>query len=301
MIESVVKLWLKNSNFVDRFKEYYDSHHDFDGKEQHDVKYIRDELDYIGRPCSSTDDPDTYFVDNGMKYVNIRSRNMFRTGYYITANSNGYKMILYIEYGDEKYKKPLNQVLNEFLGEAYFTENIFSSNWRESDEIKSLVVGSMGDIQEFSGLFLNRSLYSFFTETNFINEYLKLNHGINNGITGGKSSFKAKKDDILAIASRLGYEGKYYSKERFCNVEKKIGSVVLGYNISFSHNICIFIFYGKKNDELLFFAPSVESYVKMLVKEKVTGMIFHSIDELEKIFEFMLGYLDVLASYFGNN
>lgn len=301
MIENVVKLWLQNSNFLDKFKEYYDGHHNIYGKEQHDVKYIRDELDYIGRSCSNTDDPDTYFVDNGMKYVNIRSRDMFRTGYYITADCNGLKMILYIEYGDEKYKKPLNQALNEFLGEAYFTQNIFSSNWRESDEIKSLIVGSMGDIQEFSGLFLNRSLYSFFTETNFINEYLKLNHEVNNGITDGEISFRVKKDDILALASKCGYEGKYYSKEHFCKAEKKSGSIVLGYNISFSHNICTFIFYGKKNDELLFFAPSVESYVKMFVKEKVTGIIFNSIDELEKIFEFMLGYLDVLASYFCNN
>lgn len=86
MIESVVKLWLQNSNFLDKFKEYYDVHHDNCGKEQHDVEYIRNELDYIGRSCSDTDDPDTYFVDNGMEHVNIRSRNMFRAGYYITAN-----------------------------------------------------------------------------------------------------------------------------------------------------------------------------------------------------------------------
>lgn len=207
-------------------------------------------------------------------------------------------MILYIEYGNEIYRKPLNQVLNEFLGEAYFTQNIFSINWRESDEIKSLIVGSMGDIQEFSGLFLNMELYSFFTETNFINDYLKLNHEINNGTANMEINFSVKKDDILALASKFGYNGKYYSKERFCKVEKKIGNVILGYNISFSYNICTFIFYGRENDELLFFAPSVESYVKMFVKEKVKGIIFHSVDKLEKIFEFMLGYLDALASYF---
>lgn len=103
MIENVVKLWLQNSNFLDRFKEYYDAHHDC-VKEQHDTQYIRNELDYIGRSCSYIENPDTYFIDNGMEHVCIRSRNMFRTGYYITANCGGYKMILYIEYGNEIYR-----------------------------------------------------------------------------------------------------------------------------------------------------------------------------------------------------
>lgn len=301
MIEKVVELWLTNSNFLSKYKNYYDAHHDNNGKEQHDVKYIRGELDHIGRLCNNTDDPDTYFVDNGMSCVNIRFRDMFKTGYFITANCNGYRIILHIEYCGKVYTKSVNQLLNEYLGKDYFTQNIFSNNWRESDEIMSLIVSSMGDIQEFSGLILNKSLFLFFTETNFINEYLKLNHKINNGKINGKTEFKIKKDEILSLVSKFGYEGKYYNKERFCKVEKKIGDIILGYNISFSYNICTFIFYGRKNDELMFLAPSIESFIKMFVKEKVYGLNYYSIDELRKIFKFMFGYLDVMALYFCDN
>lgn len=114
MIPNVIQHFLKYSSFLKDFKEYYDSHHIKGDKEQYDN--IKEDLKNRGRICTDTDDPNMFFVDNGMKSVNIRWDKMVSTGCYVEASNLGYRFTLKVEYENECLVRPLYDILNEYMG-----------------------------------------------------------------------------------------------------------------------------------------------------------------------------------------
>lgn len=296
MIPNVIQHFLKYSSFLKNFKEYYDSHHIKSDKEQYDN--IKEDFKKRGRTCTDTDKPNVFFVDNGMDRVSIRWDNMFKTGCYVEAGSNGCRFTLDVEYENEHLTKPLYDILNEYMGEEYFTDNIFSYNWRDSFEFITLIMTLLSGIQKLSGIFFYKELYSFFEKSDFVPKYLDLSNKCKLIEYTGYTKYKPGKEEILSIVSELGYEGEYNSKERFCRVTKEKNWLIIGYNIAFAYDTVTFIPFGKKDGKGLFAAPSMGALVQLFSNENVSGLSYQSYDELKLLISFMLGYLDALMACF---
>jgi len=298
MIASIIQHFLKYSSFVKEFKEYYDSHHIKCDKEQYDVRYIKERLEIRGRTCIDSDDPNVYFVDNGVKCVTIHWDKKVKTGCYINGSNQGYRFTLKIEYENEVYERPLYDILNEYMEEEYFTDNIFSYNWRESDEIITFIVTLLSGIQQLSGIFFYKELYSFFSKSDFVEKYLELSNKCKLIEYTGYTKYKPDKEEILKILSELGYEGNYNIKERFCRVIKEKNGLIIGYNISFAYDTVTFIPFGQKDGKGLFAAPSMAALVQFFSSDNVSGLRYQSYEELKFLIKIMLGYLDDIIGCF---
>lgn len=296
MIPNVIQHFLKYSSFLKDFKAYYDSHHIKGDKEQYDN--IKEDLKDRGRICTDTDAPNVFFVDNGMKSVNIRWDKMVSTGCYVEASNLGYRFTLKVEYENECLVRPLYDILNEYMGEEYFTDNIFSYNWRDSFEFTTLILTLLSGIQKLSGIFFYKELYSFFVKSDFVEKYLDFSNKCKLIEYTGYTKYKPGKEEILKLLSELGYEGKYNSKERFCRVTKEKNGLIIGFNIAFAYDCVTFIPFGKRDGIGLFAAPSMGALVQLFSSENVCGLSYQSYDELKLLISFMLGYLDALMACF---
>lgn len=219
--------------------------------------------------------------------------------YKASIRGNEFIFDLIVDNNGIGFKAPLNDILNEYLGRIRFTRGIIIC---DRDELKN-VFKSMGTGANYLRCYIAdmscTEYYEFLTKTDFLKKYEQLN------ILCSRDdiNFKVDRKYILSLLGQYdGFFVKYYSGERFYEIKKSVGEVEIGYNVQIRYNTLInFIIWGRRNNELIFAAPSVESLVKNHGSgNKLRSLQFHSIDELKSIFDFMLKYLDVLASYFSD-
>ncbi len=298
-IKSIIKFWLKSSGFVEKYKKYYDGHPYKEGLVCA-FEYIKDRFPKRGRTVIETDNENTYYVDNRMDNLSVSGSKMIKTGCFVSIINEGFYIVLQCEYESEKFTIPINDMLNSHIGYEYFSKSLYAYKLFEpqyindTEDFLEIIFTMLSELQSYSSVYLCPQLYSFFTDTAFIDDFMKLYRSI----PRDGYEIKVDKSTILTIVEKCGFIGKYYSKERFCRVEKQYGDVLLGYHIVFSYDLVNFIIYAKDEEQGLFFAPTIECYVDMFVNEKVKVLNFHSIEELQQIVSFMLSYIDVLGGYF---
>lgn len=304
IIQSVISFWLDKSKFLNEYKKYYDSHHIKKRDKECDCESIWNRLTNL-LEHTGIDENDTYYVDSGFDRSPL-FYDIFKVGYYITANNNGFRLVLSVEYKGEKYTAPINDILNNHIKSDYFNDNIFAYDERIFDEnvstdsmkLGDIILSSMAVLQKYSGMYINKQMYSFFTETKFIEEFIELSRICDRNEKLCNTYYKPDKKDVLDILSECGYDGKYHHKENFYNIEKHSADITIGYNIWIKSGIIICIPYGIKGNEGIFFAPSMESFIMLFSNEKIVPLRCYSLDELKTCLSFMIKYLDILTSFF---
>lgn len=255
--------------------------------------------------------PDGYHVDNNIssEYVCIKySKNTcwryvknLIIGYEVHIFGNEFVFDIVIEPNDrdnQSTKISVNAFLNEYLKEVRFTRGLIINTYDELRDIfRNMFVGC-AELSTFIDKLSCPEYFRFILQTDFLEKYEKMNLLCNRN----EVDFKADKQTIIGMLNE--YEDvsvKYYSKERYYKTTKIIGDISIGYNIEIRYNTLInFIIWGEQNGvRLLFSEPGIECIINDLGSgHKLHRLEFHSLGELKKIFDFMMKYLDILASFF---
>ena len=221
-------------------------------------------------------------------------------GYKVYIRGNEFTFTLLIQNDDINFKIPINDILNEYLGNITFTRGIIV---RDIDELKkvfkSMCIGA-NYLRHYIVDMSCAEYYDFLIKTDFLKEYEYLNIACSRNNT----YFKLDRKSILLLLKQYnGFSVKYCSNDSFYEIKKSIGNGEIGYNIEIrSNNFINFIIWGSRNNEIIFSEPSVDILVKNHGSgHKLHCIQFHSINEIKNIFDFMLKYLNVLASFFNDS
>ncbi|MCH5193393.1 MAG: hypothetical protein J1F11_05475 [Oscillospiraceae bacterium] len=234
-------------------------------------------------------------------YTNAITRKIYdeklNISYKVHVKGNEFTFTLIVENNDLNFNAPINDILNEYLGSIRFTRGLIIHN---SDELKKVFQSMCIESNYLRHYIVDMSCaeyYDFLIKTDFLKEYEYLNISCNRNNTG----FKSDKKSIMSLLKQYdGFSVKYCSSDRFYEIKKSIGEVEIGYNVEIRYKFLInFIIWGRRNNKPIFAEPSVDILVKNHGSgNKLCSLQFHSIDELKNIFDFMLKYLDILASFF---
>lgn len=219
-------------------------------------------------------------------------------GYEVYVKGNEFTFVLIVNNGTS-FKAPINDILNKYSGSKKFTRGIIVRDRGELKKVfKSMCIGA-NYLRHYIVDMSCAEYYDLLTKTDFLKNYEHLNISCNRNDT----YFKSDKKTVLSLLEQYDdFSVKYCSSDSFYEIKKSIGEVEIGYNVEIKYKTLInFIIWGRRNNELIFAEPSVDILVKNHGSgHKLHCLQFHSADELKKIFDFMLKYLDVLAGFFNN-
>ncbi len=217
--------------------------------------------------------------------------------YKVYIRDNEFTFFLMVDNSDTCFNASVNDIINEYLGCIRFTRGIVICDYEELKKVfKSMCIGA-NFLRHYIVDMSCEEYYDFLIKTKFLKEYECLNILCNRN----DSNFKLSKKSILLLLEQYdNFSVTYCPKDGFYEIKKNIGEIEIGYNVEISRkNLINFIIWGRRNNEPIFAEPSVEILVKNHGSgHKLHSLQFQSYDELKKIFNFMLEYLDVLAGFF---
>ena len=245
-----------------------------------------------------------FFPEYIYLYTNALTRIIYdeklTIGYKVQIKGNEFIFTLLVNNNDTDFNVPINDILNEYLGSIRFTRGIIISDCDELKKVfKSMCIGA----NYLRGYIVDMSCteyYDFLIKTDFLKKYEYLNISCSRN----DMYFKSDRKSILSLLKQYdSFSVKYCSSDSFYEIKKTIGDVEIGYKIEIRNKGFInFIIWGRRNNETIFSEPSVAFLVKKHGSgHKLNSLQFHSLDELKNIFDFMLNYLDILASFFNDS
>lgn len=291
-INNIINFWLQNGRYIEKFKKYYDNHPKqfFDDGKEPIFDFIKDRLNVSKKPIYSDDHNRVYFdYSESVAYIEKA-----KAGCYITSveGGKGIDVEITVEYNGSRFQKHINDIFNEHLGETYFTDKLYQDRC-DYFSLYNLILDTLRDIELCSRVYLCKPMYRFYTETNFVRDFVEITHN-----QVDVRTVRPLKADGVPVIEECGYTAKYNSRERFFNAEKKFGKTVIGYNFAFLDNMLESINYAYTDKQKHFSSTALEIYVQLFVSEQVNRLRVNTVREFQLLMYFILGYTDKLGEFF---